>query len=79
MQHVETSNSELKVGVCPIWHHRNFQRMIPNRSEIWPMTFPILHCFFMPKELLAVLMTLDWRPAIRATTWVEPGILFEKR
>lgn len=28
---------------------------------IWPMTFPILHCFFMPKELLAVLMTLDWR------------------
>lgn len=28
---------------------------------VWPMTIHILHSFFQPKDMLVVLMQLDWR------------------
>lgn len=28
---------------------------------IWPMTVHIMHCFFMPHDMLELLVTLDWR------------------
>lgn len=29
--------------------------------KIWPMTVHIMHCFFMPHDMLELLVTLDWR------------------
>lgn len=38
--------------------------------KIWPMTVHIMHCFFMPHDMLELLVTLDWRQDGLGWAWM---------